>query len=196
MGQETSFVEHYLSYFRQQLITHLLLAIYFPRLCVLKVHVKISYLPLPSSPVCSEHPTLFCMSFSVPCLLLLFFFCGAGVSLSRGLCWFIPEVTVGIPCAVYLLTCWFSFPKQAWSQCLAVWEPSCFLSVMCHGEALYGLGVWGVRVLLLLGVFFFCQVWLQHLSKIFDLWSSHCLLSPSSYHLGSSPNGCWVLLIL
>jgi hypothetical protein len=57
---------------------------------------------------------------------------------------------------------------------------------MWHGEALCGLGVWSVRVLLLLGGFFFCQVWLQNLSKIFDLWSSCCLLPPSSHHLGSS----------
>jgi hypothetical protein len=34
------------------------------------------------------------------------------------------------------------------------WEPSCFLSVKWRGEALYGLGVWGVGVLFLLGVFF------------------------------------------
>jgi hypothetical protein len=34
--------------------------------------------------------------------------------------------------------------------------------------------------------FFFCQMWLQNLSKIFDLWSSCCLLPPSSHHLGSS----------
>jgi hypothetical protein len=33
--------------------------------------------------------------------------------------------------------------------------------------------------------FFFCQLWLQHLSKILDLQSSHCLLPPSSHHLGS-----------
>jgi hypothetical protein len=39
---------------------------------------------------------------------------------------------------------------------------------------LYGLGVRGVGVLLFL-VAFFCQVWLQHPSKIFDLWSS-CFL--------------------
>jgi hypothetical protein len=36
-------------------------------------------------------------------------------------------------------------------------------------------------------VLFFCQVWLQHLSKIFDLRSSHCLLLPSGHHLGSGP---------
>jgi hypothetical protein len=50
---------------------------------------------------------------------------------------------------------------------------------------LYRLGVQGVEVLILLGVFF-CQVWLQHFSKIFDLWSSRCLLLHSSCHLDSS----------
>jgi hypothetical protein len=34
-------------------------------------------------------------------------------------------------------------------------------------------------------VVLFCQVWLQCLSKIFDLRSSFCLLPPSSHHLGS-----------
>jgi hypothetical protein len=33
-------------------------------------------------------------------------------------------------------------------------------------------------------LFLFCQVWLQHLNKIFDLRSSHC--PPSSHHLESS----------
>jgi hypothetical protein len=34
--------------------------------------------------------------------------------------------------------------------------------------------------------FFFCQMWLQHLSNFSDLWSSCYLLPPSSHHLGSS----------
>jgi hypothetical protein len=46
---------------------------------------------------------------------------------------------VGIPRATYLLTCWSMSPKQVWSRCLEVQEPSCFLSVMWHGEALYSL---------------------------------------------------------
>jgi hypothetical protein len=71
-----------------------------------------------------------------------------------GLCWFIPGVDVGILCAVYLLTCWSASPKQFWSQLLAAWEPSCFLNLKWCGEALYGLSVWGVGVLLLLGGFF------------------------------------------
>jgi hypothetical protein len=64
-------------------------------------------------------------------------------------------------------------------------ESSCFLSVTWPWRALYGLGGQGVTVLLLLGGFFL-PAWLQCLSKIFDLQSSHCLLPPSSHHLGSS----------
>jgi hypothetical protein len=79
--------------------------------------------------------------------------CVAGFSLSRGLCWFIPGVAVGLLNAAYLLTCWSASPKQFWNWHLVVWEPSCFLSVMWVGEDLYGLGVQGVGVLLLL--FFF-----------------------------------------
>jgi hypothetical protein len=33
-------------------------------------------------------------------------------------------------------------------------EPSCFLSVMWHGEAFHGLGVQGVKVLILLAALF------------------------------------------
>jgi hypothetical protein len=79
---------------------------------------------------------------------------GAGVSLSRGLCWFIPVVTVGIPHAAYLLTCWSVFPKQIWSQHLEVQEPFWFLNVTWCGEALCRLGVQGIKVVLLLGGFF------------------------------------------
>jgi hypothetical protein len=43
--------------------------------------------------------------------------------------------------------------QAGWSQHLAAWEPSFFLSVMWHEEALCGLGAWGVRVLLILGGF-------------------------------------------
>jgi hypothetical protein len=50
---------------------------------------------------------------------------------------------------------------------------------------LYGLGVQRVKVWILLGAFS-CQVWLQHLWKIFDLQSSHCPLLHSGHCLGSS----------
>jgi hypothetical protein len=39
---------------------------------------------------------------------------------------------------------------------------------------------------LILLVFYVLQVWLQHLSKVFDSWSSCCLLLHPSRHLGSS----------
>jgi hypothetical protein len=40
-------------------------------------------------------------------------------------------------------------------------------------------------LLLLCG--FFCQVWLQHLSKSFHLWTSCCLLPPLVAILDPSP---------
>jgi hypothetical protein len=115
-------------------------------------------------------PLLWCAQSTLPCLLFSFVFWGAlEVSLSRGECWFIPGVAVGIPHAAYLLTCWSASPKQVWIWHLAVREPSCFLSVMWCGEGLYRLGVqsfdssWWI---------FFWQVWLYCLSKIFNLWNS------------------------
>jgi hypothetical protein len=57
----------------------------------------------------------------------------------------------------HLLVCWMS-PKQVWSRHLATWKPSCFLSVTSCGEALYGLGVQGVDVLILLGSVFLPSV--------------------------------------
>jgi hypothetical protein len=70
-----------------------------------------------------------CPSFSgaqgaLPSLLSVFFnsllfFYGEEDSLSRGLCWFIPGVAVGIPCAAYLITCWSVSPKQVRSWHLA-----------------------------------------------------------------------------
>jgi hypothetical protein len=110
--------------------------------------------------VCSEHPAL---SAVCPFQFLVYFsvsfsFCGVGVSLSRGLCWFIPGVAVGVPCTTYLLTCWSVSPKQVWSRQLAAWGPSWFLNVTWCGEAMCGLEAWGVRFLLILGGFFLPSV--------------------------------------
>jgi hypothetical protein len=113
------------------------------------------------------------------------FFPWAGVRLSRELCWFIPGVAAGVPHAAYLLTHWSVSPKQVRSWHLMAQEPSWFLCVTWHGEAMCGLGVPGVGFLPLLGGFS-CQVYLQHLSKIFVLQSSCYLLPPSSWHLGTS----------
>jgi hypothetical protein len=126
------------------------------------------------------------MSISVPCLLFSFsFFCGAGVILSRGLYWLIPGVAVGVLCAAYLLTCWSASPQQVWSWHLVAQEHSCFLNVMWCGETLYWMGVWGVGVLLSLGVLFSAKCG-SSICKIFDLQSSRCLLPPSSHHFGPS----------
>jgi hypothetical protein len=57
----------------------------------------------------------------------------------------------------HLLVCWMS-AKQVWSWHPAAWEPSCFLSVMWHGEAFHGLGVQGIKVLILLGALFLPSV--------------------------------------
>jgi hypothetical protein len=94
-------------------------------------------------------PFLFLVYYSV----FFFFFAGWGQSL-QGVCWFIPGVAVWIPHSAYLLTCWSASPKQVWTWCLVAREPSCFLSILWSGEALYSLVVDGIRVLLLLAGFF------------------------------------------
>jgi hypothetical protein len=53
----------------------------------------------------------------------------------------------------HLLVCQMS-PKQVWSWCLVAMQPSCFLCVICHGEAFHGLGVQGVKILILTGALF------------------------------------------
>jgi hypothetical protein len=47
--------------------------------------------------------------------------------------------------------------KQIWSQRLAEWEPSCFLSVTWHGSYVWA-GVQGVEVFILLGTLFLPSV--------------------------------------
>jgi hypothetical protein len=113
--------------------------------------------PTLPSPVCSEQPAI---SVACPFQFLVYysvFFVGCG-SVFQGARLVYPGGVVGILCATYLLTCWPAAPKQVWSQCLVVWEPSYFLSVMWHEEALYRLGIQGFRVLLLLGGFFLPSV--------------------------------------
>jgi hypothetical protein len=157
------FVDCYLCHFRQWLITCLLSAhLPFQALFTESSHGVQLFAPPPFSGALNILCSLCCVSFSVPCLLSSFsFFCGAEVSLSRGHCWLIPEVAVGVPQVTYLLTCWSESCKHVWSQCLEAREPSCFFSVMCCGEALYVLGVQGVRVLLLLGDVFLLSLTLM-----------------------------------
>jgi hypothetical protein len=107
------------------------------------VYLKFSWgLPFPHSPELQAPCPFRYMSFSVPCFLFSFF-PGVGVRLSRGLCWFIPEVSVGTLCAIYLLTCWSASPQQVRSQHLKAREPSWFPHILWHWEDMYGLGAWG-----------------------------------------------------
>jgi hypothetical protein len=57
----------------------------------------------------------------------------------------------------HMLVCQMS-PELAWSWHLGAQEPSCFLSITWSGEAFYGLGVQGVKVLILLGTVFLPNV--------------------------------------
>jgi hypothetical protein len=118
--------------------------------------------------VCFQHPLpLLGVSFqfivySVFCLGLVwfgFFFAGRGVSLpggyaglSQGWLW---EYCVML--GAHLLVCQMS-PKQVWSLQRVAWEPSCFFSVTWHREALYVLGVQGVKALIPLGALFLPSV--------------------------------------
>jgi hypothetical protein len=91
-------------------------------------------------------PALFatCLFFSAAYLLLFFlsfFFSLGGVSLSRGLCWSGPGLSVGVR---MLLSSpgGLCLPKQSGSWHLAVSETSWFLHLTWSGDAMHGLGVW------------------------------------------------------
>jgi hypothetical protein len=112
LAQEMSFVDHYMPYFRQWLITC-------PPLALLSWYTERSHgdqlvAPPPFSSALIAPHSLYSCSFSVPCLLFSFFG-GVVVSLPRGLWWFIPGVAVGILHATYLLTCWSAASKKVWS---------------------------------------------------------------------------------
>jgi hypothetical protein len=151
-----SFVDHYLPYFRLWLVTHLLSAV-------------LNFQPLFTESLCGDQlldsPLFSCeLSATLPLLLyasfqfivyysvFLFLFL-QGVSLPRGLCWFIPGVVGGILHDAWRLPVWSAkylpsrFGAGVWQQ----WQLSCFLSITWHGEVFCGLGVQGVKVLILLG---------------------------------------------
>jgi hypothetical protein len=92
-------------------------------------------------------PSFCYVSFSVPCCFnsVFFVFPREGLRLSRGLGWFIPGVAIGIPHAVYLLTCWSESPKQGRSQHLVAWEASWFLHIVWCGEVMCRLGAQGCQ---------------------------------------------------
>jgi hypothetical protein len=120
----------------------------FPAICLLIVCVEISSLPHPPSPVSALFvflPPLLCASFQFIVYCTVFCFCwgGWGVSLPRGLCWFISGVAGGMLSDAWHSPVWSAkclpsrFGDGGWWQ----QQPSCFLSVTWHGEAFYRLGV-------------------------------------------------------
>jgi hypothetical protein len=141
---------------------------------------------------CAQSTSLLCCIFLFSSLFIIqfFYFCRAGVSLSRVLCLYIRGIAVGIPHAAYLLICWYASLKQGWSWRLVAPPVS-----PCNVEwrSLVWAGGLQVSEFCFFLVFLFCQVWLHHLSKIFDLWSPHYLLPPSSNYLGSLESEIWKL---
>jgi hypothetical protein len=98
----------YLPYFRQQLITHPLLALLlFHSLFTESSSGDQLLAPPPfSGALRAPHPFCCMFLFSSLFIIQVFFLWGGGLSLSRRLCWFISGVAVGIPHATYFLTCW------------------------------------------------------------------------------------------
>jgi hypothetical protein len=186
LAQEMIFVDCYLLYFRQQLITCLLSAfLLFQPFVYWSSHRYQLLASPPFSCELSASCPLCCVLVFSSLFIQVFFFC-RGVSLPRGLCWFIPGVAGEIPHVAWHSPVWSA-------KCLpgrlraGIWwwqEPSCFLSVTWCGEAFYGLGVHGVEVLILLGALFPPSV-APESQQGFDLWSSCCLLLHPSCHLGS-----------
>jgi hypothetical protein len=157
---------------------------YLSSVCLLKVPSEIRSFALPLSLVCSKHPSAAC-----PFQFLIYysgFFAGQGsvfplgcAGLSRGSCG-----NTACRLLAHLLVCISQAGLEPvsggtgallFSQCNMVWRSF----VWAGGSVCRSFdSLWWI---------FFCQVWLQHLSKIFDLWSSLCLLLPSSHYLGFPP---------
>jgi hypothetical protein len=188
LSQEMSFVPHYLPYFRQWLITHWLsVCLPFQSMFTESLHGDLILALLPSSGVLRAPCPLCCVFLFSSLFIIQVFFVGRrGQSAQEAMLVYSGVVCGNTACCLFahLLVCCMP-PKQIWSQCVLAWEPSCFLSVTWHREALYRLGVQHVEAQFLL-VLFFCQVWLQCLSKVFCSWCSNCLFLCPSCHLGSS----------
>jgi hypothetical protein len=146
--------------------------------------MEISSLPLPPPLVQLQHfyPLCFVLVFSL--LFIVQFFClffSGDVSLPRGLCWFIPGVAGGGCSPVWSVEC---LPGRFGACDWWWWQPSCVLSWMWHVEALYGLGVQGVKVLILFGALFPPIVGLVSQQCFWFMELTLSVLYPSR-HLGS-----------
>jgi hypothetical protein len=153
--------------------------------------MEISSLPLPPYP---EHFLQLCPFCCVLVFSLLF--------IAQFFWFFVYFTEWGSVCPGAMLV----YPKGGWGSntwclvltCLvchmspeqvraSVWwrrQPSCFLSVMWHGEAFYRLGVQGVKVFILFGASFLpCVAPVSQ--QGFDSWSSWCLLLYPVGHLDS-----------
>jgi hypothetical protein len=151
-----SFVDRYLPYFWQQLISHLLSGpLPFSALFTESSQENQLCSPSPfSSALKAPHP-LCCMSFSVSCLLSNFFLKGVGQTVQEIMLVYFSSSYGNTACCLFahFLVCWMS-PKQVWSWCLVAQVPSYFLSITWCGETLYRLGVHGVKTLILPVAFF------------------------------------------
>jgi hypothetical protein len=97
-----SFVDHYLPYFRQQLITRLLSAFLpFQLLFTESSCGDLLFSPHSFSDALTTHCPFCCVfvfsSLFIIQLVFFFFFCRVGDQSVQGLCCFIPGVAVGIP---------------------------------------------------------------------------------------------------
>jgi hypothetical protein len=117
LAQEMSFVDSYLPYFRQRLITCPLLALlHFQSLFTELSHGDHLLAPPPFSDVLRAPYPLCCVFLFSSLFIILFFLLWGRVQSVRGLCWFISRVAVGIPRATYFLTSCFVSSKQVWSR--------------------------------------------------------------------------------
>jgi hypothetical protein len=100
--------------------------------------------PPPFSRAQGAPPSLLHVLFSVAYLLFrffwFFFFLQGRVQSVQGAMLIYPRDGCGSTTCC-LFTCWSASPKQVRSWCLVVWEPSWFLCITWHGEAMCGLQV-------------------------------------------------------
>jgi hypothetical protein len=91
--------------------------------------------------------------------LFVCLFAGQGVSLSRGLCWFISGVAVGIPRDAWGSTVGLPGVSQAGLEPVSG-STGVLLFSLCNvaRRSFVWAGVWGVEVLILLGALFLPSV--------------------------------------
>jgi hypothetical protein len=130
--------------------------------CLLIVHAEVSSLALPLSLVHFQCSCPLCC-----CARLQFTVCYLGFFCGGSVC---PEVVLAYPIgswgnsercvALTFLVCRMSC-RHVWSQWWQLrwqWRPSSFLSVTCCKDVFHGLGIQGVKSLILVGALFLPSV--------------------------------------